>query len=107
MSVGGPTNRSLVRDVTKFHTVQNPRLRVEGSCFGSPLPSIFWLDLAISLRPGGERTREEVREGMGEEKEEWGKEGRRKEKKGRGEEGGKERRGGRRKKGEVKREGRK
>lgn len=92
MSVGGPTNRSLVRDVTKFHTVQNPRLRVEGSCFGSPLPSIFWLDLAISLRPGGEGTREEVREGVGEEKEEWGKEGRR------------ERRGGK-EEGEVRREG--
>ena len=63
MSVGGPINRSLVRDVTKFHTVQNPRLMVEGSCFDSPLPSIFWLDLAISLRPGGERTeKEEMRE---------------------------------------------
>ena len=67
MSVGGPTKRSLVRDVTKFHTVQNPRLMVEGSCFDSPLLSIFWLDLAISLRPGGERTgRKEVREGVGE-----------------------------------------
>ena len=94
MSVGGPTNRSLVRDVTKFHTVQNPRLKVEGSCFGSPLPSIFWLDLAISLRPGGERTEEgEVREGEWEKRRKVEEGGRRKKEEG----------GGRRKEGEMER----
>lgn len=63
MSVGGPTKKSLVRAVTKLHTVQNPRLRVDGSCFRSTLPSSFWLNFAISLRPGKEEEEEKDRRG--------------------------------------------
>lgn len=61
MSVGGPTKKSLVRAVTKLHTVQNPRLRVDGSCFRSTLPSSFWLNFAISLRPGKEEEEKDRR----------------------------------------------